>query len=78
MESGLTHINAEAANKVHPAPGMKSTRREQYCSLFASLSVVASAVGSWMMRCRPGVLANLQHPHSPMQISINPVRLRSS
>jgi hypothetical protein len=38
MESGLTHVNAQAANKVHIAPDPNNERCEQYCSLVNSLS----------------------------------------
>jgi hypothetical protein len=48
MESGLTHINARAANKVRNAPVSKNARCELYCSLFPSPSVVAFAVGKQM------------------------------
>jgi hypothetical protein len=45
MEADWLNINANAANKVRNAPDPKNARCEQYCSLFTSLSVVASAVG---------------------------------
>jgi hypothetical protein len=34
MESGSTHVNAQAVNKVHNASVPKNARCELYCSLF--------------------------------------------